>query len=90
VLVAGKQIFCTHYVNASLGLTALMLGERGGPNYLVYVNRSEVDVLHGMFGGIIRWFMQRRLKAEGANVLQGLRRRLESGEPPLAIVRGAP
>jgi hypothetical protein len=90
VLVAGKEIFSTHYINASLGLTALMRGEPGGPNYLVYVNRSQVDVLHGMFAGIIRWFMQRRLKDEAANVLQGLRRRLESGEPPPVIVRGAP
>jgi hypothetical protein len=36
----------------------------------------------GPFKGIIRWFLQRRLKAEAATVLQGLRRRLESGEPP--------
>lgn len=82
VLVAGKEIFSTHYVNASLGLTAIVRGEPGTHNYLVYLNRSEVDVLGGPFGGLIRWFMQRRLKAEAANVLQGLRRRLESGEPP--------
>lgn len=81
VLVAGKEIFATHYINASLGLTALMHGDAGGSNYLVYVNRSEVDVMGGMFGGIIRWVMERRLKAEAANVLQGLKRRLESGEP---------
>ena len=84
-LVAGKQIFATHYVNASLGVTALMNGAPAGPNYLVHVNRSEVDMLHGMFGGIIRWFMQRRLKSEAASVLQGLRRRLESGEPPVDL-----
>ena len=82
VLVAGKEIFSTHYINASLGITALMRGAPEGPIYLVYVNRSQVDVLHGMFGGVVRWFMQRRLKAEAASVLQGLRRRLESGEPP--------
>jgi hypothetical protein len=85
VLIAGKEIFSTHYINASLGLTALMRGAPGGPNYLVYINRSEVDVLHGIFGGIVRWFMQRRLKAEAATVLDGLRRRLESGEPPAAL-----
>jgi hypothetical protein len=90
VLVAGKAIFSTHYINASLGLTAFMRGDPGGSNYLVYVNRTEVDMLHGMFGGVIRWFMQRRLKAEAANVLQSLRRRLESGEPPLAVVTGSP
>jgi hypothetical protein len=90
VLVAGKEIFSSQYINASLGVTALMRGESEGPNYLVYVNRSQVDVLDGIFAGIIRWVMQRRLKAEAANVLQGLRRRLESGEPPPAIVRGSP
>ena len=82
VVVAGKQIFATHYVNASLGVTALVHGEPGRNNYLVYVNRSEVDMLHGTFAGIIRWFLQRRLGTEAGNVLQGLRRRLESGEPP--------
>lgn len=86
VLVAGKEIFSTHYVNGSLGLTALMPGKPGGPNYLVYVNRSEIDVLHGVFGGITRLFIQRRLKAEAANVLQELRRRLESGEPSPLVV----
>ena len=82
VLVAGKELFSTHYVNASLGLTALARGTSGGPKYLVYVNRSEVDVLHGAFAGIIRWVIQRRLRTEAAGVLQGVRRRLESGEPP--------
>jgi hypothetical protein len=90
VLIAGKEIFATHYINASLGVTALVRGRPGGHNYLVYLNRSEVDVLRGMFGGILRWFMQRRLKAEAATVLEGLRRRLESGEPPAEIAAGPP
>jgi hypothetical protein len=81
-LVAGKQIFATHYVNASLSITAILRGNPGAHNYLAYVNRSEVDMLGGMFGGLTRRVLQRRLKAEAATVLQGLRRRLESGEPP--------
>jgi len=80
VIVAGKEIFATHYVNASLGLTALMRGSNG-QNYLVYLNRSEVDVLGGIFGGLVRMVMGRRLKTEAADVLRGLRHRLESGEP---------
>lgn len=80
-LVAGKEIFSTHYVNASLGLTAIIRGEPGSHNYLAYLNRSDVDVVGGMFGGLIRWGVQRRLKDEAKDVLQGLRRRLESGEP---------
>ncbi|MGE5246080.1 MAG: hypothetical protein ACM3SQ_17790 [Betaproteobacteria bacterium] len=81
-IVAGSEIFATHYLNASLGVTALVRGEPGGHNYLVYMNRSEVDVLGGVFGGVVRWVMERRLKTEAAGVLQGLRRRLEGGEPP--------
>ena len=80
-LVAGKGIFATHYVNASLGLTAIMRGRPGEPNYLAYVNRSDVDVVGGLFGGLVRVFMERRLKKEASTVLVGLRQRLESGDP---------
>lgn len=81
VLVAGKGIFATHYMTGSLGLTALMRGTNG-LGYLVYLNRSEVDVLGGFFGGIVRIFMERHLKSDAAEILRGLRTRLESGDPP--------
>jgi hypothetical protein len=81
-LVAGKEVFSTHYVNASLGLTAILRGGPEGGNYLAYLNRSEVDVLDGAFGGLVRWFLQRRLKSEAADVLRALRGRLERGDPP--------
>jgi len=80
-LVAGKEIFATRYVTASLGVTAIMPG--GSANYLVYVNRSEVDVFGGIFGGLVRWFVERRVRAEAGEVLSGLRQRLEGGEPPV-------
>jgi hypothetical protein len=81
VLVAGKEIFWSRYLSASLGVTALMRGRSPSTNYLVYVNRSEVDAVHGFFGGIIRWAIQRRLAGEAAGVLRSLRIRLEGGEP---------
>jgi hypothetical protein len=81
VLVAGKQLFATHYINAALGITAMVGGPPAPGRYLVYLNRSDVDALGGMFGGVVRWFVERRVKAEAAEVLQGLRRRLESGDP---------
>jgi hypothetical protein len=81
VLVAAKGIFATHYVNASLGVTAVVPGEPGSPNYLVYVNRSEVDVLGGLFGRVVRLIVERRVKKEASRVLVGLRERLESGPP---------
>ncbi len=81
-LVVGKEIFSTHYVDASLSLTAIMRGEPGKNNYLAYLNRSDVDVLDGMFGRLIKKLLQRRLKAEAVGVLHGLRRRLEETAPP--------
>ncbi len=81
VLVAGKEIFTTRYVNTSLGITTLLRGEAGHHAYLAYLNRSDVDVLGGTFGGVVRWLVQRRVRAEAADVLLGLKQRLESGEP---------
>ena len=71
-------------MNASLDLTAIMRGRPGSLSYLASVNRSDVDVVRGLFGGLVRVFMERRLKKEASNVLLGLRRRLESGDPESA------
>lgn len=82
VVVAGKGVMATHYVTASLGLTSLVTDRRTGRRLLVYVNRSEIDVLDGMFGGVARRVIERRLRTEAADVLRGLKARLESGDPP--------
>ena len=81
LLVAGKQIFATHYMNGSLSITAIVRGP-SGQRYLVSFTRSRVDVLGRWFGGVARMVIERRLRREASEVLQGLRRRLESGEPP--------
>jgi len=81
VLVAGAGLLATHYVTASIGLTALVTGP-DGVRYLVYVNRSDIDMLGGVWGGVVRAMMERRLKAEASGVLRTLRTRLESGDPP--------
>jgi hypothetical protein len=80
-LVVDKDIFCSHYINASLSVTALVRGDSGRSNYLVYINRTEVDMLHGMFGGAVRWGIDRHLKDASA-ALEDFKRRLESGPPP--------
>jgi hypothetical protein len=81
-LVIGKQIFATHYIDAWLGVTALVRNSQTGRAYLVYVNRSSLDVLNGFWAGLVRRILQRRLKAEAPTVLRGIARRLESGMPP--------
>jgi len=80
VLVVGRDVFATHYVDGAWSFTALL---RATPaNYLVYLNQSEVDLLDTWYGGLVRRVAERRLRDEAVDVLNGLRRRLESGDPP--------
>lgn len=82
VVVTGTQLLATHYSNASLGLTMLVPGLGGGPSYLVYLNRSELDIFSGMFGGVARATMERRLARQAPVLVRDMRTRLESGPPP--------
>lgn len=81
VAVVGREIFATHYRNASIGMTAVAQ-DTSGQRYLVYVNRSHLDVLGGIFGGWKRAILEGRVKNESATVFNEVRRRLESGPPP--------
>jgi hypothetical protein len=82
VLVASKQIFATHYLNGSLNITAMLWDRNQSRHYLVYVNRSRIDILDRWFGRMARTVIARRLENEAPEMLRGVRRRLESGEPP--------
>ena len=81
-LVAGKQIFGTHYIDASLDLTAIVGGGPDGRRYLAFYNRSNVDVLGGFFGGLVRMIAQGRVRDEATQLLQGLQKRIDGGPPP--------
>jgi hypothetical protein len=80
VALVSTEILATHYRNASLGLTAVV-EDAAGQGYLVYVNRSQLDVLGGFFGALKRAIVESRVKSESVQVLGELRRRLESGPP---------
>lgn len=82
VLVASKQIFATHYVEGGLGLTMVVRDDATGTPYLAYVNRSQVDLLRGWFGGLVRSVLEDRLERHAPQIVRGLRARLESGAPP--------
>jgi hypothetical protein len=79
-LAITKQVYANHYMNGAVAVTAIA----GSPGnyYLVYAHRSNVDVLDGIFGGVIRRIIERRVKKEAPGVLRALRMRLESGDPP--------
>ena len=80
-LVAKKQVYANHYLLASLSFMAISASADGSQRYLVYLNRSRSDVFYGLFGGLIRRTIARRLRAEAPQALEGFRRRIES-EPP--------
>jgi hypothetical protein len=82
ILVAGKQIFATHYLEGSLGLTMVLRDATLGTAYLAYINRSQVDMLRGFFGTFVRGVLEDRVERQAPLIVRGLRARLESGNPP--------
>ena len=79
-LTISTQLFASHYSVGALGLTAVMC-DGPGACYLAYLNRTQVDFLGGLFGGIKRALVEDRIESETPSLLQGVRRRLESGHP---------
>jgi hypothetical protein len=81
VVTASKQLYASHYFDASLGLGAA-LEDRTDPSnpgmYLVYLNRSRIDLLGGFFGGLRRAFLRGRLRDGMRKNLAEVSRKLES------------
>jgi len=77
--VASKQIYGTHYFDASLGLTVLVRDRQAesAATYVAYLNRSRVDVFGGMFGGMTRRIVTSRARGTVGDQLADLQRRLE-------------
>ncbi len=79
--IASKQIYASHYFDASLGLTAALddFGDASNPGmYLVYLNRSRIDLLSGFFGGLRRVILRGRLRDGMRKNLSDVVRKLES------------
>ena len=79
-LVVAKQVFATHYKDGSVTVTAL--AGTDGARYLVYLHRSQLDMLDGLFGGLTRRVIERRVRSEAPGVLRDLKTRLERSGPP--------
>jgi hypothetical protein len=77
--IASKQIYGTHYFDASLGLTVLVRDQSvsSPAMYLVYLNRSRVDIFDGLFGGIARTIVNTRARSLVATQLGRLQRSME-------------
>jgi hypothetical protein len=79
---ASRQLYATHYFEASLGLTfAMDDGDLARPGiYLIYVNRTRADALTGAFGRMRRSVVHSRTTDGVEETLAALKRKLEGGE----------
>lgn len=68
-LVASKQVFATHYLSASLSLTALTYPSAEGRRYLLYSRFSRVDVFKGVLAGVVRRLVEKRIRTEAPGSL---------------------
>lgn len=74
--VGSKQIYAMHYFDASLGLT-LLVPDRAAASpatYVIYLNRSRIDLFDGLFGGVARRIVAGKAKTLVAEQLQRLQR----------------
>ena len=79
--IASKQIYASHYFDASLGLTLLLRDTdhgASGDTYLVYLNRSRLDVLGGFWGGLKRTIVRSKARSATATSLVQARDAVES------------
>jgi hypothetical protein len=79
--ILSKQIFATHYIEASLSVT--LLSSDGRPDhagvFVVYLNRSLVDMLQGgLFGPFRRSVARSKTKGGLSEHLETLKKRLEA------------
>jgi hypothetical protein len=79
VAIFAHEIFASHYRDGSLGATFVL--ESGNGRYLAYVNRSSLDALDGMLGGLKRRLVERRLESDMKTAIDAVRRRIETSDP---------
>ena len=79
-LISSKQIYASHYFEASLGLTAVIATSQiGAPSfYLLYLNRSRSDALHGGFSGLARGQVKIRARSGMQKNIENIKLSIES------------
>jgi hypothetical protein len=82
LIVASRDILATRYTSGSFVLTLLFRDRSSSRRYLVYVNRTWVDGLRGLW----RPFVEHRVKGQARRVFAEVRERIER-RPASAISR---
>jgi hypothetical protein len=80
-VIATKQIYATHYFQASLGLTAVVdaAGTDGREIYLLELNRTRIDPPTGLLAGVARSQIAGRVEKAMAEGLKSARARMTGG-----------
>lgn len=78
--IASKQIYAMHYYDVSLGVTLLIpdLSSSETAMYVVYLNRSRIDLFDGFFGGVTKRIVSGRARAMVEKQLYRLQRTLRT------------
>jgi hypothetical protein len=87
LLMVGTQVYASHYLDASLTVTAFLREESASHGYFVYLHRSSVDLLGGFWGGLARSIIESKARKDGPAILTRVGERLASGDPPSGSVR---
>jgi hypothetical protein len=78
VIVAWRQVYATHYINALVSISALVRDDRDpSRRFLVYVNRSKLDGLGGWLRGVKRHFVERRVRESAEALFEAQRQQIE-------------
>ena len=80
-VIATKQIWASHYYDGSLGITVLVDANPGA--YLVYLNRSRIDLLRD--AEFKRWLVKKFAPEAIRKEATGLKRQVEERRHPLDI-----
>jgi hypothetical protein len=77
--IVSKDLYSSHYVQTSLGVTLVVDSTSGGlpAAYVVYVNRSRIDALGGALSGLRRWIVERRIRSGTEEQFRLMKGRLE-------------
>jgi hypothetical protein len=78
VVFGSKQVYVSHYFDASLGLSLFVPEPNTPDGYLIYLNRTRVEGLHGLFAPLARAITGRRSRDGLERMLIAVKRKLES------------
>jgi hypothetical protein len=83
------QVLANHYIDGSISVTAFVR-DAEGRRYLAYLNRSDVDILSGFWGGWARSIIEGRLRKDGPLILTEVRDRIATTTPSTDVEGAVP